>query len=860
MSNSEHIMIKSATPRAQYTADGVQTLYTFPFPVFDASNLQVYIEEVLQVGTYSISGVGSSHGGSISFEQPPAAGGRITLRRLLPVERITDFQEGGDFRAASLNDELDYQTAALQQVQSDMERGLRLAPTDSDAGTTLPTQAVRAGKVLGFDTLGQPVALPASANLPDDASDKLVTGTGQITPRTLAERFAAVPTVLDQGAVGDGGTDDGAALSAVSSQHILPPGDYAVSATDFPSIRPYNLTGSGAIVDPNSTETSIRARHGLMNDRGTARSIGMLAAIMPDLAGPRPNIAALTDAIQSGSAKVVFVGDSIAEASVDIDEENSWVSLFTQSLERTFPDVAWSFENLSLGSRHAEHLASDSYLGLTSEPSDPDLGFFRQAATTFPRDSWRQGSVDAKSWRDHVMDEAPDLVVWALGMNNFQLSGQEYYSAITQFIDYCETWPKAPSIALATTFLPTRLDPTYSVRQAAHDGHYRIVRDVAMQRRLGLIDANRVFHYLRDGVDEGRRQWFGEADFRGWNGAWWDYLEGGAAQVSLNSDRLNFTGVGRPRRLAHAADFQADITWKPAHTADVLAFNYRVDPANSNDRYEFQWSGPNLKIYWKTTEKLTAIDSAAVVGSDNYVRVRCDGARHRVWVNGILKLDGLDFEMLAEGSCAFRAYLGSAAQAEIGCTLKLGYPARYARPLLHEDDLIGLGDWSTNLDSEGGNAINHPSVIGHYLIYGPATGAYITALKEAFSGQTVKSANSTSAISTTSTSFTGTGEQVTVYGKEGEQAHLSFNFHIRNQSPATNFNLVRIAQNGAQINETTQYVPPTDFRGIVLAGARIPVTMVAGNNTFSLEWLSENVAHVLESDVPGRSLTVERLS
>ena len=858
MAPLEHIKIQAQAPRVQYIADGVQTLFTYTFPAFEPENLQVYVNEVLQVGTYTASGIGSSHGGAVSFAAPPLSGSRITIRRLLRVQRVTDFQEGGDFRAATLNDELDYQAAALQQVQSDMERGLRLAPTDTEAATTLPVKSARAGKILAFDAEGQPVALPPTTDLPGDASTAFVTGAGQISPRTLADRFSALPTVLDQGAKGDGGTDDGPVLAALSTPHFLPTGTYAVSADDLPAVRPYNVSGGGELLDPDATETSLRTRQRLLNDRGMARSLGMMASLLPDLGGPQMDMAALAEAISAGAAKVVFVGDSITEVA-DVEEENSWGALLRQSLERTFPAVTWGFANLSLASRHAGHLADPAYAGLSSEPVDKELGFHRSSISGFPRESWQAGSVTGKSWRDHVRDEVPDLVIWAHGMNNFHLSGQGYYTAVTDFLDYAATWPKVPAVALATTFLPTRLDPTYRARQAAHDGHYRILRDVAANRRLGLIDANRVYHFLRDGLDEGRRHWFREDAFRGWNTAWWDFLEGGSSQVLETSGRLQFSGVARPRRKLRAADFQADIVWRPANGGDVLAFNYRVDPDNSADRYEFQWSGPNLKIYWKSTVKLAAIDAAASVDADNFVRIRCDGARHRVWINGLLKLDGYDYESLAEGSCAYRAYLGSAAPAEIGCTLKAGYPAQYARPLLHEDDLIGTGDWGTNPDSEGGNAINHPSTAGHYLIYGPAIGTFIAGLRQQKGDRGTVSAKATSAISTMSTSFADTGETVSIGAVGGEQAYVSFNLHVRNQSPVTNANLASVTLNGAQIVETTQYLPPTDNRGVVVSMSRVPVDLVAGTNEFRLQWMAESGGHVLESAVPGRSLTVERL-
>ncbi len=81
---------------------------------------------------------------------------------------------------------------------------------------------------------------------------------------------------------------------------------------------------------------------------------------------------------------MVFVGDSICEGAYDVEPENGWTALFQQSLARAFPKVAWSFENLSLGSRDAEHLADPGYLALASEPGDPDDGFYRAQPMGFP--------------------------------------------------------------------------------------------------------------------------------------------------------------------------------------------------------------------------------------------------------------------------------------------------------------------------------------------------------------------------------------------------------------------------------------------------------------------------------------------
>lgn len=150
---TDHIQIKDITPRIQYLGDGNQTVFPYPFPIFASGDLEIYLDDALHNSGFTISGAGASGGGDVTFTGAPANNVRVTLRRRIAIQRTSDFQEGGAFRAKVINDELDYQTAALQQVADDAGRAVVRAPTSaSTADLTLPEPA--AGRALKWNAGG----------------------------------------------------------------------------------------------------------------------------------------------------------------------------------------------------------------------------------------------------------------------------------------------------------------------------------------------------------------------------------------------------------------------------------------------------------------------------------------------------------------------------------------------------------------------------------------------------------------------------------------------------------------------------------------------------------------------------------
>ncbi|MGJ3260420.1 MAG: hypothetical protein ACFE0S_12535 [Rhodospirillales bacterium] len=157
---ADQIRIGDVTPRVRYVADGVTAQFTYPFPIFAETDLEVYIDgvQVAYPAGYVVEGAGSRAGGTVVLASPPAGNTAVTLVRRLTIARMSDFTTTGEFRAAAINDELDFQVAALQQVKDDLVRSIRLSEADGAAALVLPDAALRAERVFAFDGRGDAVA------------------------------------------------------------------------------------------------------------------------------------------------------------------------------------------------------------------------------------------------------------------------------------------------------------------------------------------------------------------------------------------------------------------------------------------------------------------------------------------------------------------------------------------------------------------------------------------------------------------------------------------------------------------------------------------------------------------------------
>lgn len=162
----------SNTPRQEFTASAGQTEFIFNFKVFLDSDITAYqtlsgnlandTDDLLILGAdYTIT-IDGDNGGTLTLLNAASDGDQVTIKRDLPITRDTDYQNGGDFLAETIDQDQDYQTYLLQQIKTNADRSLVIPEAIQSFDTTLPNP--EAGKYLKIKADGTGIEYQSFTN------------------------------------------------------------------------------------------------------------------------------------------------------------------------------------------------------------------------------------------------------------------------------------------------------------------------------------------------------------------------------------------------------------------------------------------------------------------------------------------------------------------------------------------------------------------------------------------------------------------------------------------------------------------------------------------------------------------------
>lgn len=144
--------VQTSTNKRIAVGNGATLAFPFTFPFFENSDIQVFLDGVLQTITTHYTLVNSDPGGTVTFLIAPASNVQVLIKRVLPQTQEFDYVENDTFPAETHEEALDRAIMIIQQQQEIIDRAVRLVETSAVVAPEIADIAGNAGKVLRVNT------------------------------------------------------------------------------------------------------------------------------------------------------------------------------------------------------------------------------------------------------------------------------------------------------------------------------------------------------------------------------------------------------------------------------------------------------------------------------------------------------------------------------------------------------------------------------------------------------------------------------------------------------------------------------------------------------------------------------------
>lgn len=241
---------------------GTNVTFPYTFRIFEDTELLVYVDDVLQDLTddYTVTGADDPDGGNVVFVTAPTTAAVVAIVCNIASEQPTSFADAGPFPAEDVELALDRAVMLGKQVEEKLGRVVQLPVTVT--GTGVLEDAPAEGTVLGWAGGKLKNLAAATAALASDLlssalakGDALITVKQNLTGAVATSQHevnSRLVSVADFGAVGDGSTDDTAAIQAAidaltaGGMLLFPAGDFKITAALTIAVDGVGVKGAGA--------------------------------------------------------------------------------------------------------------------------------------------------------------------------------------------------------------------------------------------------------------------------------------------------------------------------------------------------------------------------------------------------------------------------------------------------------------------------------------------------------------------------------------------------------------------------------------------------------------------------------------
>lgn len=231
--------VSEDTLRVFAEGNDVTTAFPFGFKYFQDSEVEVYLDGVLQSTGYTITAATSGDGGTVTFTAAPAASVQVLITRDLTLTQGASIPTVDSIGQGRLQNIADRAVMLIQQLQEVLDRALVMPRTVEDFDATLPgTLTARRAVMINTDGDGlelstyDPDTLQAAASASVTAAANSATAADVSADAAAASATAAADSATAADVSADAAAASAAAASAIAVGVLTTKGDLVVYGTE----------------------------------------------------------------------------------------------------------------------------------------------------------------------------------------------------------------------------------------------------------------------------------------------------------------------------------------------------------------------------------------------------------------------------------------------------------------------------------------------------------------------------------------------------------------------------------------------------------------------------------------------------